>query len=329
MELASRRSRRVHRRAARRAEVAADGPGLPREPAALPGPRVRSPLPMVGGLQAALRYSTGPDLLRVEHRSHSADYEGRPARRSLTKPELQRLFDHADEQGRSRPHRRRKGWLAALRDSAASKVAYAWGLRRREPPEATATVNVYLSGGPFASSNRRCCSGKRHNDISRSSGGVMAVHNVVDPASVGMSAERLARIAPAMQGFVDRGVVRGISTLVARRGQVVHRGLYGHRDAEVAAAMTDDTIFRIYSMTKPIVSTGADAAPRGGPVPARPPGRSFPAGVRRAEGAAGRRVAGRPRSADADRRPADHTSGLTYDFMVDNPVAQLYRDAES
>ena len=88
MELASRRSRRVHRRAARRAEIAADGPGLPREPAALPGPRVRSPLPMVGGLQAALRYSTGPDLLRVEHRSHSADYEGRPARRSLTKPEL-------------------------------------------------------------------------------------------------------------------------------------------------------------------------------------------------------------------------------------------------
>ena len=110
----------------------------------------------------------------------------------------------------------------------------------------------------------------------------MAVHNVVDPASVGMSAERLERIAPAMQGFVDQGVVRGISTLVARRGQVVHRGLYGHRDAEVAAAMTDDTIFRIYSMTKPIVSTGLMLLHEEGRFLLDQPGRRLPAGVRRA-----------------------------------------------
>ena len=79
--------------------------------------------------------------------------------------------------------------------------------------------------------------------------------DLVDPASVGMGANRLERIGPAMQSYVDRGVVRGISTLVARRGQVVHGGLYGQRDAESGAKMTDDTIFRIYSMTKPIVST--------------------------------------------------------------------------
>jgi site-specific recombinase XerD len=64
--------------------------------------------------------------------SHAADYEGRPARRSLTKSELQRLFDHADEQVGAARTAGRKGWLAALRDSAAMKVAYAWGLRRRE-----------------------------------------------------------------------------------------------------------------------------------------------------------------------------------------------------
>ena len=64
--------------------------------------------------------------------AHVADYEGRPARRSLTRVELQRLFDHADEQVAAARTAGRKGWLAALRDSAALKVAYAWGLRRRE-----------------------------------------------------------------------------------------------------------------------------------------------------------------------------------------------------
>ena len=64
--------------------------------------------------------------------AHAADYEGRPARRSLTRVELQRLFDHADEQVAAARTAGRKGWLAAMRDSAALKVAYAWGLRRRE-----------------------------------------------------------------------------------------------------------------------------------------------------------------------------------------------------
>ena len=63
---------------------------------------------------------------------HAADYEGRPRRRALTKPELQRLFDHADDQVAAARSSGRKGWLTAMRDCAALKVAYAWGLRRRE-----------------------------------------------------------------------------------------------------------------------------------------------------------------------------------------------------
>lgn len=63
---------------------------------------------------------------------HVADYEGRPGRRALTKPELQRLFDYADDQVDHARRRGRKGWLAAMRDSAALKATYAWGLRRRE-----------------------------------------------------------------------------------------------------------------------------------------------------------------------------------------------------
>ena len=52
---------------------------------------------------------------------------------------------------------------------------------------------------------------------------------------------------------VDRGVYAGINTLIARRGKVVHAGEFGWRDKGAGSPMTADTIFRLYSMTKPIV----------------------------------------------------------------------------
>jgi len=74
------------------------------------------------------------------------------------------------------------------------------------------------------------------------------------PEEVGMSSERLARIKPAMQRYIDGGLVPGTVTLVARRGKIVHFEALGWRDAEAKAPMTTDTIFRIASMTKPIAS---------------------------------------------------------------------------
>jgi CubicO group peptidase (beta-lactamase class C family) len=74
------------------------------------------------------------------------------------------------------------------------------------------------------------------------------------PEEVGMSSERLGRIRAAMQRYVDRGLVPGVVTLVARRGRVVHFEAIGYRDVEAKAPMTTDTIFRIASMTKPIAS---------------------------------------------------------------------------
>jgi CubicO group peptidase (beta-lactamase class C family) len=73
--------------------------------------------------------------------------------------------------------------------------------------------------------------------------------------SVGMDAASLDRIGPAMQAYVDRGTYMGISTIVARRGVVVQKGQYGFRDKEAGLPMTEDTIFRLYSMTKPIACT--------------------------------------------------------------------------
>ena len=74
------------------------------------------------------------------------------------------------------------------------------------------------------------------------------------PESVGMSSERLARIAPAMQKYIDADLTPGIITAIVRKGKLVHFSVQG--DADVAAAMPlqDDSIFRIASMTKPITS---------------------------------------------------------------------------
>ena len=63
---------------------------------------------------------------------HVSEYEGRPARRPLTRAELQSFFDAADDRVEQVIASGRKGWLAAFRDAALFKVCYAFGLRRRE-----------------------------------------------------------------------------------------------------------------------------------------------------------------------------------------------------
>jgi CubicO group peptidase (beta-lactamase class C family) len=69
-----------------------------------------------------------------------------------------------------------------------------------------------------------------------------------------MGAERLARIAPALAGEVERGIFPGAVSLVAHRGQVVHHEAVGFLDAAKTKPMPRDAIFRQASMTKPITS---------------------------------------------------------------------------
>jgi CubicO group peptidase (beta-lactamase class C family) len=77
------------------------------------------------------------------------------------------------------------------------------------------------------------------------------------PEDVGMSAPRLARLTTAMQAYINRREVAGVVTLVARQGRVVHFESLGRRSVEDATPMTTDTMFRLASMTKPIVSAAA------------------------------------------------------------------------
>jgi CubicO group peptidase (beta-lactamase class C family) len=78
--------------------------------------------------------------------------------------------------------------------------------------------------------------------------------NIVSPEAVGFSSARLARINTVMQRYVDQRKLAGMVTLVARRGQVVHLETCGMADIESDSPMRRDTLFRIYSMTKPITS---------------------------------------------------------------------------
>ena len=147
------------------------------------------------------------------------------------------------------------------------------------------------------------------------------------PEGVGMSGSRLGRIDTAMQGYVDRGIYAGINTLVARRGTVVHAGHYGWRDREANALMTDDTVFRLYSMTKPIVCTALMTFFDEGrftlfdPVAKFIP--AFSAVKVRADD--GRLVD--PHRPMTVGDVMAHTSGLSYHFLGDSPVSQMYETA--
>jgi CubicO group peptidase (beta-lactamase class C family) len=74
------------------------------------------------------------------------------------------------------------------------------------------------------------------------------------PEAVGMSSERLNRITPIMQSYIDNELLAGISTLAYRNGQIVHSNNLGYRHLATKAPITDNTIYRMYTMTKPLTT---------------------------------------------------------------------------
>lgn len=71
---------------------------------------------------------------------------------------------------------------------------------------------------------------------------------------VGLSTSRLRRIDALMQAFIDRGVISGGVTLLARQGRIGYLSAHGQMDIESDKAMQPDTLFRLASMTKPVIS---------------------------------------------------------------------------
>ncbi|KAB7648782.1 serine hydrolase domain-containing protein [Polymorphobacter fuscus] len=148
---------------------------------------------------------------------------------------------------------------------------------------------------------------------------------------LGFSAERLDRIDRFLADkYVTPGKLAGTLTMVARHGDIAHLGLTGHADRERGTAMAEDTIFRIYSMTKPVTSVALLMLVEEGKIALDDPvHRYIPEWRNLAVYAAGTHRTGFQTT--PVKRPMQvvdllrHTSGLTYGFQLRSNVDAAYR----
>ena len=150
------------------------------------------------------------------------------------------------------------------------------------------------------------------------------------PEDLGLSSSRLARIGPFFEeAYVTPGRLPGVLTLVARRGQVASLACVGDRDLAGGRPVEADTIFRMYSMTKPITSVALMTLYEEGRFQLDDPvARFLPelGGLRVWED--GTPLSFRTVSAERDITVRDlltHTAGFTYGFMGRHPLDALYR----
>ena len=151
------------------------------------------------------------------------------------------------------------------------------------------------------------------------------------PAEVGVSAERLERLAAGMQGMIDDGRLAGVVTLMARGGKLVHVHVAGARDVAGGAPMERDSIFRIYSMTKPITGVALMMLYEEGRWRLNDPVSRYLPGFADLKVHAGDRANGEPRLVDAERPMTmaelmSHSGGLGYGLGAENHVDRLYRE---
>ena len=149
---------------------------------------------------------------------------------------------------------------------------------------------------------------------------------------MGMSASRLARLDSFLaERYIAAGRLPCAQLLVARGGQVVHQSVLGQASLEDRTALVEDSIVRIYSMTKPITSVAFMMLVEEGLVALDDPvHRYIPSWRDLRVYTAGMPGAWQTRPCDAPMRIIDllrHTSGLTYGFQVRSNVDAAYRKA--
>ena len=148
------------------------------------------------------------------------------------------------------------------------------------------------------------------------------------PEDVGMSTSRLERITPVMQGWVDDGKIPGALTMIAREGRLVHFEKFGTQDVASAKPIGFDTIFRIYSMTKPITSIAVMMLYEEGHFQLGTPVSELIPAFKDMQVY----TEGGEEIVDAEREMTvqhllTHTSGLIYGGDGEHPIHQRYRDA--
>src|SRR5687767_5774611 len=150
-----------------------------------------------------------------------------------------------------------------------------------------------------------------------------------DPSELGFAPERLARIDAFFERYVDAGQLPGWQIVLSRNGQLAHSSTAGMRDIDAGIPWTDDTLARIYSMTKPITSVAAMMLYEEGAFELKDPVSKFiPAFADTKVYRSGSAV--NP-VLEPQTEPMriwhllTHTSGLTYGFHHATPVDAMYR----
>jgi CubicO group peptidase (beta-lactamase class C family) len=154
---------------------------------------------------------------------------------------------------------------------------------------------------------------------------------------VGMSAKKLERIREALQGEVDKGMLPGTVMMIARKGKLAYADAVGFQDKAEGKKMGTDALFRIYSMTKPLVSVAAMMLVEDGKIQLTdpvskflPPFKNQRVSVARADGEYAR-ITYTNVAADREMTVQDllrHTSGLAYGEITQNvPVRDAYAKA--
>nr|QDP26905.1 beta-lactamase family protein [Bradyrhizobium cosmicum] len=150
------------------------------------------------------------------------------------------------------------------------------------------------------------------------------------PEALGLSRPHLQAMSGAFKREIDKGTVPGVTVLVSRRGQVGWFEALGKQSPTGSAEMALDSIFRIFSMTKPIVSVGIMALLEDGHLLLGDPVAKF---IPEFAGQKVGIVSGGKLELVPPKRPMTvqdllrHTSGLTYEHQGDGPVHKIYQDS--
>ncbi len=153
----------------------------------------------------------------------------------------------------------------------------------------------------------------------------------VNPAEVGISPERLERLDAGMQKMVDDGQLAGVVTMLARYGKVAFVDVAGMQNIGTGAPMRRDSIFRIYSMSKPITGVAMMMLFEEGKWRLNDPVSKYIPAFADLKVHVGGRPSGSLRLEDARRSMTmrelmSHSAGLAYGLRRDNAVDRLYRE---
>ena len=156
-----------------------------------------------------------------------------------------------------------------------------------------------------------------------------AVLETVDPAEVGLSAERLERLDAGLQAMVDDGELAGVVALLARHGKIAFVDVAGVQDIESGRPMARDSIFRIFSMTKPVTGVAMMMLYEEGKWRLNDPVSRYIPELAGLKVYAGENDDGSMKLVDADhemtmRELMTHTAGLGYVLNPRHPVNRLF-----